>query len=376
MAWALGVLPLTASEPFHLAQEAAEVYAYQFSEHSIFGHPALRHAYVQRLPVDGTGPSIMQRSGRRRLYDHNLFLRALYQHRLVHARDGDLGDIFLDAVFVDIGSAILNGDGAPTVRDLREDPSIYPNLHRLVATDINDPETRYVDTYLRSKIPLPFEVREVPLDLDTAAKVADLVQDTRHPLMFRSANAGPDLYYLPTSLPGHFKALLEGGGKRPVLYFFGKYVLYKGPRQAQFEIIGAVDYDMGFNHRLPAWTTVDWNRRTLGDAFTPRLATLAVVGPVAPGPGAEKDFLSVTYSRAIAWQREIAADFEAWQTEADRQLAQALTATAMAFKEVKGRSPRDLAEVAKYALTLSRYDFRRIDRLAFESKTLTVSLKP
>ncbi len=380
----------TLHDGFLISGERDEVLAYQRSEHYGYGPESLRSYYIRTVPGDGTGPSIMQRSGRRRLYDHNLVLRALFAGYLRHHRDGSLLPIFDNALFIDIGSAILNGEGAPTCRDLYEDKSVYNYLHRIIATDINDPESRYVDTYVRTRNNLPFEVRAVPLALDTPEKMDALVQDKRHPLIFRSANSGPDLYYSPDVLTGHFKAMISQAGNRPLLYLFGKYLLYKSRTSPGFEIIGEVDYDVGFNHRFPGWTTVNWNARTLREAFSSREKRVLVLtkpetydlaSAVIPSKtqikSADLDtsLPPADFVRAVEWQKMVHEDLPHWEAEADRRLAEALTGVASHYTQVSRQPPESLAVIAKFALTLMKYDYRRIGKLRYDAATGKVELK-
>lgn len=380
----------TIHDGFLIPGERDEVLAYQRSEHYGYGPESLRAYYIRTVPGDGTGPSIMQRSGRRRLYDHNLVLRSLFAGTLRHHRDGSLLPIFDNALFIDIGSAILNGQGAPTCRDLYEDKNVYNYLHRIIATDINDPESRYVDTYVRTRNNLPFEVRTVPLALDTVEKMDALVQDKRHPLIFRSANSGPDLYYSPDVLTSHFKAMISHAGSRPLLYLFGKYLLYKSRTSQGFEIIGEVDYDVGFNHRFPGWTTVNWTARSLREAFFPRdqrvlvLAKPEVYDPAAAvippktqnKPGElDSSFPPADYVRAVEWQKMVHEDLAHWEAEADRRLAEALTAVAVHYTRVSGHAPESLAVIAKFALTLMKYDYQRIGKLRYDAAAGKVELK-
>lgn len=367
--------------PFQSAGELGEVLAYQRSEH-YYGSESLREFYIRTPPGDGTGPSIMQRSGRKRLFDHNVLLRAIYSGLVRHVTDGSIGLVFDDAVFVDIGSAILNAEGAPTCRDLFEDKAVYSFFHRLIATDINDPSSRYVDTYFRTRNNFPFEVRAVPLEIDTVEKWDPIVQDRRHPIILRSANSGPDLYYTPEILVKHFKSAVDYAGKRPLLYLFGKYVLYKGRNAAGFEILGEVDYDIGFNHRFPGWTSVDWNRRTLAHAFTVREKRLNILQKSDLNENGElnaaisaKGQRSRDYQRGIDWQKMVNENIPGLNEEADFHLAEALTTVSAYYAMQNKKNPDTLATLAKFALTVMKYDYHRIDKLKYDPATGKVDLK-
>jgi len=230
------------------------------------------------------GPTILQRSGRGRLGDHNLFLDALFRGRLIHRRDGNLSNYFERSLFIDIGSALLTGDGAPTCRDLWEDERVRPHLADLIATDINDPDSRYVDQYLAGTNRLPFPVKEIPLALTEIGAWSNLVGDSDAPLMIRSANSGPDLYYESAVLSNHFRCLLRYAQRRPLLYFFSVFVVYKGAQDPGFQILGVVDRQVGFNHRGPAWTNVEWSRRDLSDPKVFYPWACLKVSPAAKNP--------------------------------------------------------------------------------------------
>ncbi|MBN8215579.1 MAG: hypothetical protein J0L75_03005 [Spirochaetes bacterium] len=393
--WVLfaGLMPASPLSP----GELSEVLSYQRTEHVVYGNPAFRQSYLQTAPGDRMGPSIMQRSGRRRLYDHNLVLRAVFKGSLSHHRDGNLKRVFEDPVFVDIGSAILNGEGAPTCRDLYEDEGVFPFLHRLVATDINDPASRYVDTYFRTRNNLPFYVRAVPLELDTAEKLDGIVRDRIHPLILRSANSGPDLYYSPELLRQHFQVVVDYAGRRPALYFFGMYLLYKPAAERAMEVLGTVDYDIGFNHRWAAWTAVNWGARTARAALSIRDGRLswvdaersreetglAIAANAAPAPcPKEAERIEAARNRALAykrasdWQKKADANLEAWEMEADRLLAEGLTDVAGAYAGLYGKAPADLGALAKFALLFMRYDYRRLDRLRWNPAGARVEVGP
>jgi hypothetical protein len=217
--------------------------------------------------------TLMQRSGRKRLYDHNIFLRALYAGKIPHKEFGDLGPKFQGALFVDIGSAILMGDGAPTVRDIYEDNQLRPHLSQVLATDINDksnPSSMYVDIYLKEKNNLPFPVREVPMALNSDQSVNELLKSflkEKTPVILRSANSGPDLFYSEEDLAKHFRAIIRSFYKKEVLYFFNKFVLYKNAQAYSFQNLGLVDPSIGTSHRALSWEDINWKKRSLKNAF-------------------------------------------------------------------------------------------------------------
>ena len=103
------------SAPFAYGYQQRRVLRRQHRERLRFG--LLRHQRkYKRKKLKNT--VLEQRSGHKRLYDHNIFLRALFKGRLVFQKKANLAPQFKNGLFVDIGSAILYQDGAPTVRDL------------------------------------------------------------------------------------------------------------------------------------------------------------------------------------------------------------------------------------------------------------------
>ena len=216
---------------------------------------------------------IEQRSGRRRLYDHNIFLRSVFEGKLVAEGTTNLKDQFEGALFLDIGSALLYGDGADTVRDLFEDKRVNPHL-TIVASDINDAtnkKNRYVDIYRKSGQKLPFPVVEVAMMMEKPehfkGPVASYLTDTTAAVILRSANAGPDLYYETREVQRHLRAAVAAFYGKHLLYFFNKYILYKPKERESFVILGEIDPEVGINHRVATWEDVDWETRTFNEAI-------------------------------------------------------------------------------------------------------------
>ncbi|MBX3722145.1 MAG: hypothetical protein KF713_09935 [Turneriella sp.] len=230
---------------------------------------------VKKYKKKKFGNSIIeQRSGRQRLYDHNIFLRALYAGELSVAGT-NLKDDFEGALFFDIGSAILFGDGADTVRDLYEDKKVAPHL-KIVASDINDAaqkKTRYVDIYRKTGEKLPFPVVEIAMMMKKPAHFQDPVKpfltDSTAGVILRSANAGPDLYYESEEVQTHLRSAIAAFYERHMIYFFNKYILYKPRERESFVILGEIDPDVGINHRVPTWEDIDWATRTFREAVRP-----------------------------------------------------------------------------------------------------------
>ena len=244
---------------------------WQLKEWRKYGNPDLRNYHKKTSYKNSV---IMQRSARRRLYDHNIILRSLYRGKIVHKKKGNLSEHFKNALFLDIGSAILIEEGAPTVRDIFEDDKITKHLSGIVATDINEPGARFIDLYTRERQNLPFPVREVSTRIINADQFFTLTDDllkNNTPLILRSANSGPDLYYLPKDVKEHLRAVIRAFYDRNLIYFFNKFVLIKFKNQTYFECLGR-DSGVGVSHNDPAWEYVNWDERKLSQAFIPETA--------------------------------------------------------------------------------------------------------
>ncbi|GBF51404.1 hypothetical protein LPTSP4_29400 [Leptospira ryugenii] len=235
---------------------------------------------------------VEQRSGRKRLFDHNLILKALFQGNLYHKEFGNLSQLFQNATFIDFGSAILYEEGAVTVRDIYEDEFLRNSFYRIVATDINDPSfdhTRYIEIHLYERDPFPFSFNEIPLLLDDPAYIRILTKNYSEsessPIIFRSTNSGPDLFYTVEEMKEHFRAILEANPQRNILYFFNRFVFFRSVCRNQFQLIGTIDEKIGVNHSFSAWRFVDWNRRSYSESFRPNREYIRTLkeGPIALG---------------------------------------------------------------------------------------------
>jgi hypothetical protein len=248
--------------------EASAFFDHQDSEHKRFG--IARYAKSQRKKKYGN-TVVMQRSGRKRLYDHNILLRALFAGQLHSEVYGDLSEQFTGGIFFDLGSAILFGEGAETVRDLHEDEAIRRHL-TIIASDINDPGGRksmFVEQYRESDEQLPFPVVEIPRLMDKPehfARPLRLFLNNESGIILRSANSGPDLYYDTNQVKRHLRAAIEAFYDRNVLYLFNKFILYKPATRLDFLLIGEIDETVGINHKQPAWEEIDWSKRTFAEA--------------------------------------------------------------------------------------------------------------
>lgn len=220
---------------------------------------------------------VEQRSGRKRLYDHNLILRSIFRNRILHHKYGSLGRLLEGASFIDFGSAILYEEGAVTVRDLYEDEFLRKNIKTIVATDINDPEyshTRYIDIHLAERDPFPFSFNEIPYRLDDPEYIRILTRIYTNsefsPLILRSTNSGPDLFYTVEEVKDHFRSILDANPHRTILYFFNRYIFFRTACESKFQLVGTIDEKVGVNHSFSAWRYVDWNKRELKDAIFPQ----------------------------------------------------------------------------------------------------------
>lgn len=263
------VLPVASTRPIQNPYEFRDFMRNVEDEHKKFGTAERAKRYKKRK----YGNSVVeQRSGRKRLYDHNIFLRALLEGRLRSPESGDLGELFKDGIFLDIGSAILYGEGADTVRDLYEDKMINPHL-TIIASDVNDPtqkKTMYIDIYRTGRKPLPFPVVEVPLLIEKPSHFTSplklFLKNTASGVILRSANAGPDLYYTPKQVQKHLRAAVLAFYDRDLIYMFNKYILFKPKKRSDFLIIGEIDDQVGTNHRATTWEDIDWHTRTFDEA--------------------------------------------------------------------------------------------------------------
>lgn len=221
---------------------------------------------------------VEQRSGRHRLLDHNLILRAMFQGNIHHKVYGSFGSLFEGASFIDFGSAILYEEGAVTVRDLYEDEHLRSHIFKFVATDINDTSyehTRYIEIHISQREPFPFSFNEIPALLDDPAYIRLLTniysKNEFSPVIFRSTNSGPDLFYTVDEMKLHFASILTANPNRNILYFFNRFIFFRSVCSKQFQLIGTIDEKIGVNHSFSAWRYVDWNRRSYTEAFHPNL---------------------------------------------------------------------------------------------------------
>ena len=264
-----------APEIFETQAEEQLVFDFQKLEKMRFGAPE----HVERYHTLYTGNTLlMQRSGRKRLFDHNILLRTLFRGEIELAGRVNPAVHLKDAAFVDIGSGILFGDGAPTVRDIFEDAGIRPFLSRVTATDIDDPvhaQSQYIRQYRQRGAALPFAVEEVPMLLDTEQKWKEFLARSApaRALILRAVNTGPDLFYSETEVQNHFRAL-AAAWPGDLLYLYSKFVLWKPAGALRFQVLGEMD-PVGTVHGYDAWLFVDWDRRTPAQAFRPNPARAA-----------------------------------------------------------------------------------------------------
>jgi hypothetical protein len=239
-------------------------------EYKKFGTPKRAKRYKKKKYGNTL---VEQRSGRKRLYDHNIFLRELFKGKLEAREYGDLREQFEHGIFLDIGSAILFGEGASTVRDLHEDTEISTKL-TIIASDINDKsskKTRYVDIYRKSPKKLPFPVVEVAMQMnkpeDFLTPLKLFIKEDTQGIILRSANAGPDLYYPPKLVREHLRSAIIAFADYNLIYFFNKFILYKPVDRQDFLIIGEIDDEVGTNHRQATWEDINWKKRRFNEAI-------------------------------------------------------------------------------------------------------------
>lgn len=226
---------------------------------------------------------VEQRSGRKRLYDHNLILRSIFRNRILHHEYGSIGRLLDGASFIDFGSAILYEEGAVTVRDLYEDQFLARFIKKIVATDINDPEydhTRYIEIHMTEREPFPFAFNEIPYRLDDPEYIRVLTRiytpNEFSPVIFRSTNSGPDLFYTVDEMREHFRSVLDANPHRTILYFFNRYIFFRTPCESKFQLLGTIDEKVGVNHSFSAWRYVDWEKREFSEAIEPNFRYIRI----------------------------------------------------------------------------------------------------
>jgi len=253
---------------FENQRTEAVILQWQLNEWRIYGNLQQREMH-KRSRYKNT--FLMQRSARRRLYDHNIILSGIFDDRIKHKKLGAISSLFEGSVFIDLGSAILYEEGAPTVRDIFEDKKVSPHLSNIVATDINEEGARYIDIYNEKKQNLPFPVREINPRLVNPGQFLSLAEEFMNettPVILRSCNSGPDLYYKPEDVKEHLRSAVRAFYDRNVLYFFAKFVLFKPAGSIHFEHLGR-DSGIGNAHNSHAWQYVDWEKRELNKSFIP-----------------------------------------------------------------------------------------------------------
>lgn len=263
-------------------KEADPFWSQQKRDHALYGSPRL----VKRSKTVKIGENLVeQRSDRKRLYDHNIFLKGVFAGKVSYKNDPQaLSLAFNKATFIDIGSAILQGDGAPTVRDIYEDTELMQHLGTVVATDINDTssdETRYIEIAKTSGREYPFPIREIPMSINSPELVQKLLSGLmpaeNTALILRGCNSGPDLWYSTPDVELHLKAIAAVMAKRDVIYFFNRFVLYKPRNELSYQIIGEIDRKVGTNHEKSTWRDIKWSKRKLSSAFIPNKKYTAIL---------------------------------------------------------------------------------------------------
>lgn len=263
-------------------KESDPFWSQQKRDHALYGSPKL----VKRSKTVKIGAQLVeQRSDRMRLYDHNIFLKGLYAEKISYNKNpSTLANAFRRATFIDIGSAILKDEGAPTVRDIAEDADLMKDLGTVVATDINDtasPDTRYIEIAKAEARQYPFEIREIPMRIaepkDVQGLLTGLMPAENTALILRACNSGPDLWYSSEDVELHLRAIAAVMQKRDLLYFFGRFILYKPRGELAYQMLGEIDRRVGLNHEKSTWRTVKWKKRRLNEAFIPNKKYAAIL---------------------------------------------------------------------------------------------------
>lgn len=249
--------------------------SYLFENHNNrYGVFKYKQDYYNKKKAAGT--VAIQFSDHMRLYDHNIFLQNVYSDGIVHHRDGNLKPVFENALFFDLGSAILWKQGAVTVRTINNDQKVRPFLSKVVASDINNPEspdTMFIDIFRRHGIPLPFPVEEIPMSITKPEHFKSFMNQhlmtDDMPVILRTVNTGIDYYYSEQQLREHFVAMIRYLENRSVLYLFNRFILYKGKNARRFQILGEIDPLFEAENYGWKWQKINWQTRTLLDGFKP-----------------------------------------------------------------------------------------------------------
>ncbi len=223
-----------------------------------------------------------QYSDHKRLFDHNIFLRSLFNRQIHHSKYGNLFERFNRASFIDLGSAIMHKKRAPTVQDIAKDRSIAPNLSHIVATDINDYQNKkeYFNRWIKLRRKVSFQVAEISLSITRAQQVSQLFKDCRidkgSAKIFRTVDTGIDRGYTRSQLKHHLHAVLEATKHNDVLYFFNKFLLFKAKEGQRFSIVGSFDKKV-FALAKTNYKKINWKKRRLKKGFKIRKKRLRII---------------------------------------------------------------------------------------------------
>jgi hypothetical protein len=258
---------------FESANEEEYLFANHKSRYQVFGTEKMKAHFSNKRAGDTVA---IQFTDRKRLYDHNILLAAIFAGRINHIQCGNLGNRFQGSLFFDLGSAVLYRGGAPTVRDIFEDKKVFPHLSHLVASDINDDssaKTQFINIYRKQKAQLPFPVEEIDMSITTPEQVKKMiskyVSNETSPIIFRTVNTGIDYFYKEDELKKHFQAVLASMDKRDFIYFFNRFILFKPQEGNKFQIIGEIFERMFAAEKGKNWRKTFWTKRKLQDGFIP-----------------------------------------------------------------------------------------------------------
>ena len=138
-----------------------------------------------------------------------------------------------------------------------------------MATDINEKGALYIDIYNEKKQNLPFPVREISSRLVNPGQFLSLTDEflqEKTPIILRSCNSGPDLYYEPKDVKEHLRSIIRAFYDRDIIYFFNKFILIKPAGSIHFENLGR-DSGIGNSHNSKKWQYIKWDKRKLNKSF-------------------------------------------------------------------------------------------------------------
>ncbi|NUQ33533.1 MAG: S1 RNA-binding domain-containing protein [Planctomycetaceae bacterium] len=200
------------------------------------------------------------------------------EYRIAVTKDGLLHEYFLDRPSQlkhvgDIYRGVVSNT-EPAIQAVFVDIGYKKNAFLHVSDVIApyNPRVELSDIYGTDPVEV-IPVEEIDMRLVERGQIQKLLipyaLDRTSPVILRSVNSGPDLYYTPDDVRRHLYAVRSACFERNTLYFFNIFVLWKPALAEHFVLLGQIDENLGANRRIDAWALVDWQKRRLADAFRP-----------------------------------------------------------------------------------------------------------